>query len=269
MFRENMSASYLVSLSRSKKFIEAGARQAGSRVSNECTVRWAANDADAKRLCFTLVARRGGQATLSKDRVVADDAHIVGAGVKPGLPVIDSYGRIIARQFGAPSGTTVTSAVRTAMNSGLKKIAIHHAGESDIEDVKSAMDLAQSNGVTISTIVDILETDFGRVLGWSKQTGVVTQPIRGFWSPLGTDGVDAVVVTTGTESNLTRGVSRPLRLRLRAGDDDIKSVVDQILKLSVIDCHLTSAMSSFRLPLTIRPKSENSLEIILVADVAV
>ena len=93
----------------------------------------------------------------------------------------------------------------------------------------------------------------------------MTQPVRGFGSRLGTVGDDAVVVTTGMESNLVRGVSRPLRLRIRAGDDGIESAVDQILKLSVIDCHFTPSTSSFRLPLTLRPKSENNLEIILVA----
>ena len=265
VFRENMSSSYLVALSETKQFVEAGARQAGSRVSNESTVRWAADDSDARRLCFSLIARRGGQATVCKDRIIAEDAHIVGAGVKSGLPVVDSYGRVIARQFGAPSGATVTGAVRTAIDLRLKMIAIHHAGESDVEDVRAAMNLAHENNVTISTIVDVVDADFGRVLGWSKQAGAVTQPDRGFWSPLGTVGDDAVVVTTGMESNLVRGVSRPLRLRIRAGDDGIESAVDQILKLSVIDCHFTPSTSSFRLPLTLRPKSENNLEIILVA----
>jgi hypothetical protein len=76
-------------------------------------------------------------------------------------------------------------------------IAIHHAGESDVEDVRAAMNLARENNVTISTVVDVVDADFGRVLGWSKQAGAVTQPDRGFWSPLGTVGDDAVVVTTG------------------------------------------------------------------------
>ncbi|OUS42700.1 hypothetical protein BE221DRAFT_201555 [Ostreococcus tauri] len=261
-FRASRSATFLIPLSTQRPFVEASARQAGSRVSYASTVRWAADDNDAKRICFVLIARHGGQATVCRDAIVPEDAYVVGAGMKPGLPILDAFGRVISRQHGAPSGATITSAVRTSIDAGLKKISVHHAGESDEDDIRSATELAHENDVSMLSLVDVLEHDFGRVLGWNKDTGSVVQPDRGFWSPLGSN--DAVAVTTGMESNLVRGVARPLRIRRRLGDVDIASSVNQIFRLCSVDTHFLKSGSSFRLPLSLRSIDPSSIDVVLV-----
>lgn len=262
-FRASKSSTFLIPLELERPFVESGARQASSRVSTGSTVRWAADETDAKRLCFALIARRGGQATVLRDPIVPDGAHVVGAGVRAGLPVVDAYGRVIFRQNGAPVGAEITSAVRFAIDSRIEKIVIHHAGESDAEDIRAATELARDNGVSILSLVDILEHDFGRVLGWNREAAVVTQPDRGFWSILGED--DAVVVTTAMEPNaLVRGVARPLRLRVRLGNLDTQDAVHQVLSLCSIDVNYAKNQS-FRLPITLRPSmNEGDADVLLV-----
>lgn len=264
-FRASMSSTFLIPLAPERPFVEAGARQASSRISNTSTVRWAADETDAKRLCFALIARRGGQATVCRDPIVPNGAYVVGAGTRAGLPVVDAYGRVISRQVGAPAGAEITSAVRFAIDSRIDKIVIHHAGESNNEDIRAAVDLARDNGVTILSLVDVLEHDFGRVLGWSREAGTVTQPDRGFWSILGDN--DVVVVTTAMESNaLVRGVSRPLRLRARLGELVARDIVNQVLSLCSVDVnYYAKNQKTFRLPITLRSSmNDGDADVLLV-----
>jgi len=263
-FRTSASVTYLLPLSMDTKFIKAGAHQACSRISKNSILRWAGDASDARLLCFSLLSRRGGQSTVYRDSIAPQGAHFIGAGTTPGLPVVDEFGRVIMRQSGAPSGTTITNAVRTAIDLDLEAIIIHHAGASDSEDIYAAKKLAQDGGVALLSLVDIFENDFGRVLGWSKEARAVTQPERGFWSLIGETGDDAVVVTTNIDTKLIRGVARPLRLRKRLGDTDVSVAVDQILKLSTIDTNYTKSTSSFRLPLTLRPTQNDGLEVLLI-----
>ena len=264
VFRTSASATYLLPLSTEREFIKVGAHQACSRFAKNSTLRWVGDASDARRLCFSLLSRRGGQSTVYRDSIAPRGAHVIGAGTTSGLPVVDEFGRVIVRQSGAPSGATVTNAVRTAIDLDLEAIIIHHAGASDSEDIYAAKKLAQDGGVALLSLVDIFENDFGRVLGWNKEARAVTQPERGFWSLIGESGDDAVVVTTNIDAKLIRGVARPLRLRKRLGDTNISVAVDQILKLSNIDANYTKSTSSFRLPLTLRPTQTDGLEVLLI-----
>ena len=281
----------LPSPSSSRPFVETGVRQASSRVQN-ANVRWAADakSHDVSRLCFALLVRYGGQATTFAEPIMSvsgdkkdDDVYFIGASIKPGLPIVDKFGCVIAQQSGAPLGAVVTTAVRAAIDNSLAKIVIHHAGQSDAEDIKVAVRLADEHGITIHGLIDVIERDFGRILGWSKDkdtsvSGCVTQPDRGFWSILdkhqNNQDDDIVLVTTGGGANefggnnnnnfTARGVARPLRLCRRLGDIPGTAVVESVLRLCEIDVHYTGNNAAFRLPCTLRPIMQSNTSDILL-----
>jgi len=264
------STTFLVS-SSGHAFVEAGARRASASINSR--VRWAR---EHRRLCFALVALRGGQATASSRNVAPEYALkssilFAGAGTKAaGLPIVNNIGEVVCRQIGAPYGSAVTDAVRAAI--GLRNgdgdrcehVIVHHLGESDDEDISAAAALAAASGTRLA-VVDVLDNseNSGRVLGWRNDLGVV-QPICGFWDYVSGED-DAIIVTTG---------SRPVRVVRRrhpqiSSTQTLDQLVAHIFKLTFLctDCVVpTKHLSQHRLPITLISRSPHveSSEIILV-----
>ena len=259
-----------------RQVVEAGARRASSTINSRVRIgideSGIATVATRNRLCSALVTRRGGQATLFRQPIAPEGVLFVGAGTKPGMPVVDRFGKVLHRQFGAPYGSTVTDAVRNSieMFSGIARhLVIHHAGDSDDDDVAAAIELARAKGATLD-VVDVIENDCGRVIGWRKDLGV-TQPEHGFWSTIGGgDSDDAIMVTTDIESNFNRGVARPLRVKRRARSRDaafdVATVVNHIANLATVvdDGAPDHRLGKFRSPITLRPQDTLALEVILL-----
>lgn len=248
----------LFPLSADRAFVEASVRRASSQIPS-VNARWAADPSSYARFCVALVASQyGAQATTCKEAIAPEGTRFVGAGVKSGLPVVDEKGRVIARQNGAPVGASLATAVRNAIDLGLKRVIIHHAGRSDDGDIAAALALADSNGIDILAVVDILEHDFGRVLGWSKDAGRVVQPARGFWAILDQED-EAILVTTGMDSNLARpGITRPLHLSKRFGALPLSDCVAQAYRLAEVDRYY--AKTSFRMPVTLRHVDDGGVD---------
>jgi hypothetical protein len=255
-----------------RQVVEAGTRRASSTINSRVRIGIddisTAKEGVRSRLCSALVTRRGGQATLFRQPIAPEGMLFVGAGTKAGMPVVDRFGKVLHRQYGAPYGSTVTDAVRTSIemfSEIAQHLVIHHAGESDESDVAAASEMARTKEVTLD-VVDIIESD----CGWRKDLGV-TQPEHGFWSTIGgDDSDDAIMVTTDIESNFTRGVARPLRVKRRARSRDVTidlaTVVNHIASLATVvdDGAPDHRLGKFRSPITLRPQDTLALEVILL-----